>query len=255
MSSSTPAPLASPEAAVGSYFRAADERASRHVRAAFLPDTPIRWVDADGTPRALEQIEWWPRFDASNDPPATTRVQRTLDRDGSFALIEAVSRWSDHGFHDLLLAVRTPEGWRLAGKVFARLGPGETAAATADPEAEARAIRDVLAVKIAAHAAYDPELLRASHLVDCRYAYLVDETLRLSTLSEGAARYAANRDAGITDHGTRWRIVFVEVRGTIAAAKLEVPWEGRRNIDHLLLVKTAGGWKIAAAAWGPPAAR
>lgn len=251
MSSPSPAPLASPEAAVASYFRAGDEHASRHVRAAFLPDTPIRWVDADGTPRALEQVEWWPRLDGSRESPATSRVQRTLDRDGTFALVEAVSRWPDHGFHDLLLAVDTPDGWRLAGKVFARLGPGEAAAATADPAAEVRAIRDVLDVKIAAHAAYDPELLRASHLADCRYAYLIDGTLRLSTLSEAAARYAANQDAGITDHGTRGRIVFVEVRGTIAAAKLEVPWEGRRNIDHLLLVKTAGGWKIAAAAWGP----
>jgi len=241
--------LATPEAAVAAYFRAGDEHRSRLVRAAFDPGTPIQWVDPDGTPRALTQIEWWPKLDGPGGGPAASRSQRTLDRSGDLALVEAVSRWDSHGFDDLLLVVRFPgAGWRIVGKVFVRLAPGESAAAA---DGDEPAIRAVLEQKIAAHAEYDPALLLASHLPGCRYAHVDGTSVGLSTLSEAGARYAARRDAGETDHDSPWRILDVVVRGPIAAAKLDVKWQGRRHVDHLLLVRTAVGWKIAAAAWGP----
>src|SRR5262245_1486104 len=104
------------EAAVAAYFRAGDEHRSQLVRAAFDPGTPIQWVDPDGTPRALTQIEWWPKLDGPGGAPAASRSQRTLDRSGDLALIEAVSRWDRHAFDDLLLVVRLPGGWRIVGK-------------------------------------------------------------------------------------------------------------------------------------------
>jgi predicted dithiol-disulfide oxidoreductase (DUF899 family) len=41
--------------------------------------------------------------------------------------------------------------------------------------------------------------------------------------------------------------------GSIAAVKLDVVFAGRGNLDHLLLLRTKDGWRIAAAAWGDPA--
>jgi len=36
----------------------------------------------------------------------------------------------------------------------------------------------------------------------------------------------------------------------VAAAKLEIRSPTGRHIDHLLLVRPADGWRIAAATWG-----
>jgi hypothetical protein len=171
-----------------------------------------------------------------------------LDREGPFALMEAVSHWPDHTFDDLLLVVETPVGWRIVGKVFQRLAPGEAAAT------EAREIRAVLDAKIEAHARYSHALLYQSHTPDCLYYRVNVEGVPFawSTLSEAAARYAANAEAGIQDRESPWNILKVEVRGNVAAAKLEVRVGGARFIDHLLLVRTGGQWRISAAAWGNP---
>lgn len=246
-----PAGFATPEAAVAAYLRAGDEHASRLVRAAFHPAIPIQSVDAAGEPRALAQIAWWPKIDAPG-PPATTRAQRLLDRSGPLALIGAVSSWDTHAFDDLLVVARAPGGWRIVGKVFARYAAGETIPGDAADAARAEAeIRAVIARKIEAHAAYDPALLAASHLADCRYAFVDDRGLAIETLSEHAASYAAKREAGITDRESPWRVLSVRVRGSIAAVVTDVIWQGRRHVDHLLLLRTAAGWRIAAAAWGP----
>jgi len=245
------AALDTPERAVAAYFQAGDQHDSRLIRAAFHPTTAIQSVGPDGTARALSQIEWWPKVDAPG-APALSRRQRTLDRSGDLALIEADSRWAGFRFDDLLLVVRDADRWTIVGKVFARLGPDEVVPVDADDD---RAIRGVLAQKIAAHADYDPELLLASHLVGCRYTHVDDHGLTNETLSEHAAGYAAHHDAGETDHVSPWRILSVTVRGSIAAATLDVIWQGRRNVDHLLLLKVGAGWKIAAAAWGPAAPR
>ncbi|MGN6105547.1 MAG: nuclear transport factor 2 family protein [Kofleriaceae bacterium] len=165
-----------PERAVETYYRASDGARSQLLRAAFHPTAHMMSVDR-GALRSVTQLEWWQRLDALQAPePADARSLTVLDREGPFALVEAVSRWPSRGFHDLMLVVDTGDGWRIVGKVFAEL---------ADPESP-------------------------------------------------------------------WRVLQVVARGSIAAAKLDVVYEGHRYIDHLLLVRLAEGWRIAAAAWGDP---
>lgn len=244
-------PRAGPEEAVQAYFQASDTGSSRLLRSAFHPDARMHWVGGDdGALRTRTQLEWWQLLDAGAHAaqPATSRGMTVLDREGPFALMEAVSHWPDHTFDDLLLVVETPVGWRIVGKVFQRLAPGE------HPETEAREIRAVLDAKIEAHARYSHALLHQSHTPDCLYYRVNVEGVPFawSTLSEAAARYAANAEAGLQDRESPWNILKVEVRGNVAAAKLEVRVGGVRFIDHLLLVRTGGQWRISAAAWGKP---
>mgnify|MGYP001612243719 CR=1 FL=1 len=105
-----------------------------------------------------------------------------------------------------------------------------------------------------AHAAYDPALLASSHLPDCTYSRVHVEGVPYArvSLSEAAAGYAARRDRGETDRNSRWRVLLVAPSDRIAAAKLDVVYRGVRHVDHLLLLRTASGWRIAAAAWGDP---
>ncbi|WP_239470721.1 nuclear transport factor 2 family protein [Archangium violaceum] len=243
-----------PEEAVRTYFLASDTSSSHLLRSAFHPGAVMHWVEGDGgVPRALTQLEWWQRLDegASHPLPATERHMTVLDHEGPLALVEAVSRWPGHTFDDLLLVVDTPAGWRIVGKVFQRLEAGEQATASASAQEE---IRAVLAGKIEAHAIYSPALLHQTHTPDCLYFRVHVQGVPFSwePLSEAAARYAANQDVGVQDRASPWRILKVEVRGSVAAAKLDVVFEGVRYIDHLLLVRTNGQWKIAAAAWGNP---
>ncbi|WP_223634975.1 nuclear transport factor 2 family protein [Corallococcus sp. EGB] len=253
-----PAPMArlhaSPEEAVQAYFQASDTGSSRLLRSAFHPDVRMHWVDGtDGVLRTRTQLEWWQLLDASAraPQPATERGLSVLDREGPFALMEAVSHWPDHTFDDLLLVVETPAGWRIVGKVFQRLAPGEHAAGVPSAELEIRAVLDA---KIEAHALFSHALLDQSHTPDCIYyrVHVDGVPFAWGTLSEAAARYAANAEAGIQDRDNPWNIVKVEVRGNVAAAKLEVRVGGVRFIDHLLLVRTGGQWRISAAAWGNP---
>jgi hypothetical protein len=246
----------SPEAAVQAYFQASDTGSSRMLRSAFHSAALMHWVDgATGTLRVLTQLEWWQRLDASASAPnpATERTLKALDREGPFALMEATSRWPTHAFHDLLLAVETPTGWRIVGKAFHRLTPGET---LPDLPAAEQEIREVLDRKIQARARFSPTLLHESHTPDCLYYRVHVEGVPFGwgPLSEGAARYAENQDANLQDPDSRWRILRVDVRGTIAAAKLDVQVGPVRYIDHLLLVRTAGQWRISAASWGDPLA-
>ncbi|AFE06411.1 hypothetical protein COCOR_05499 [Corallococcus coralloides DSM 2259] len=244
---------ASPEEAVQAYFQASDTGSSRLLRSAFHPDVVMHWVDGgDGTPRTRTQLEWWQVLDAKAPQSATGRGMTVLDREGPFALMEAVSHWPDHTFDDLLLVVETPVGWRIVGKVFQRLAPGERATGPASAQEEIRAVLDA---KIEAHALYSHALLHQSHTPDCIYYRVNVEGVPFArgTLSEAAARYAANAEAGIQDRESPWNVLKVEVRGNVAAAKLEVRVGGTRFIDHLLLVRTGGQWRISAAAWGNPA--
>ncbi|MHA7632502.1 nuclear transport factor 2 family protein [Corallococcus sp. M7] len=242
---------AGPEQAVQAYFQASDTGSSRLLRSAFHPDVRMHWVD--GTLRTRTQLEWWQALDAAAKAPqpAARRGMTVLDREGPFALMEAVSHWPDHTFDDLLLVVETPVGWRIVGKVFQRLAPGESAAGSDSSQEEIRAVLDA---KIEAHALYSHALLHQSHTPDCLYYRVNVEGVPFAwgTLSEAAARYAANAEAGIQDRESPWNILKVEVRGNVAAAKLEVRVGGVRFIDHLLLVRTGGQWRISAAAWGNP---
>lgn len=256
--STTPvAPADSPEATIATYFKASDTGSSQLLRAAFHPAAQMQWIDDTGAAQLLTQLAWWRRLDArtpSAPPtPATGRRFEVLDREGPLALVEAVSAWPTHVFDDLMLVVRTPDGWRIVGKVFEKRAPD--AVVTADPEDDAE-IRRVVAEKIEAHMTYDPALLASSHTAQCLYVAIGvrGSAFTVSTLSEAAARYAKRREAGETDRTSPWRVLRVVVRDGIAAVKLDVIYEGKRLIDHLLLMKTSEGWRIAAASWGDPRA-
>ncbi|RKH66439.1 nuclear transport factor 2 family protein [Corallococcus aberystwythensis] len=243
-----------PEEAVQAYFQASDTGSSRLLRSAFHPDVLMHWVDGtEGSLRTRTQLEWWQLLDAAAKAPqpAAGRSLTVLDREGPFALMEAVSHWPDHTFDDLLLVVETPVGWRIVGKVFQRLAPGEVAATSPSAQQE---VRTVLDAKIEAHALYSHALLHQSHTPGCLYYRVHVEGVPFAwgTLSEAAARYAANAEAGIQDPESPWTILKVEIRGNVAAAKLEVRVGDARFIDHLLLVRTGGQWRISAAAWGNP---
>lgn len=244
-------PAGSPEDPVRAYFRASDTASSAQLRAAFHPAAHLLSVGVDGQAALVTQLAWWQRLDAVTDAePALERRIVVLDREGPLALVEAVSTWKTHVFDDLLLVARTPDGWRIVGKAFEKLAPGASAgAAVGDDEA----IRAVIADKIAAHAAYDPALLARSHTPMCLYVSIgVDGPMTIRTLSEAAARYARLREAGEHGRDSRWRVLDVIVRDRIAAVKLDVIWQGRRYVDHLLLLRLAEGWRIAAAQWGDP---
>ncbi|MBZ4422360.1 nuclear transport factor 2 family protein [Myxococcus sp. RHSTA-1-4] len=256
----TPTPAhrqhATPEEAVQAYFRASDTRSSQTLRSAFHPSALMLQVERDGGAlRRVTQLEWWQRLDSSASPPqpATERHLKVLDREGPLALVEAVSRWPGHAFDDLMLLVETPGGWRIVGKAFERIEVGEQLPSVPSAEGD---IRAVLARKIEAHAAYSPALLHQTHTPDCPYYRVHVKGIPFDwvTLSEAAAGYADHQSRGETDRESPWRILAVEVRGSIAAAKLDVVFEGVRYIDHLLLVRERGTWRIAAAAWGDPKA-
>jgi len=240
-----------PEAAVAAYLEGRDSRSLRLLRSAFHAAAPLQWVDEKGEPRALTQIEWWPKVAASQLPrPAVT--DSILDREGDLALAEASSVWPTHAFDDLLILSNSPDGWRIVGKVFRRRDPaGSLPPGSPDDDA---AIAQVLRQKTDAQLNWDPALLLASHLPGCLYfhRWTPERDFGYTSLSEGAARYAAHRDRGEIDRETRWRQVKVARRGEIAAAKLEVDYQGKRYIDYLLLMKTSAGWRIAAVVWGDP---
>lgn len=239
----------SPRRAVDAYLRAGDEGGHGLLRRAFHPAARLQWTH-DGQPRSLPQVAWWPRFEGTVNP-ALQRDCEELDREGGLALYRATSRWSSHRFDDFLLAAHTPEGWRIVGKVFDRVGSDDPAGPA--PQ-DAAAIEGVLRLKIRAHERYDWRLLLASHLPDCDYFRVnVDgDRFRHLGLSEAASRYASLEDQGVTDPDSPWRVLAVHARRNMAAAKLDVLWQGRRCIDYLLLLRTGEGWRIASVVWGCP---
>ena len=242
---------ATPEAAVAGYFAGGDRCSARDLRAAFHPAAHLVSVDEQGAPRTLDQLTWWQRTEATRPcTPANDRKLHVLDREGPLALVEATSRFAAFQFHDLLLVVRTPAGWLIVDKVFERLGPGQSPRAAAGADA---AIRAVIADKVRAHHELDPAFLARSHLADCVYSQIGGaQPYARAGVSEWAARYLERRDRGESGRDARWRTLQVWPSEHIAAVKLDLLSRGVRYVDHLLLVRTVDGWKIAAAAWGNP---
>ena len=243
---------ASPAEAVQAYFDGRDRGSGTMIRTAFHPDAALQWMAEDGSVVRLEQAEWWVRLE-KGVTPASENHQAMIDREGGMALVEATSRWSTHEFRDLLILADTPGGWRIVGKVFTRIAAGKTLPAST--AADERGIREAVQIKVDAHAGYDPALLVASHLASCRYFRVQVEGVDFteSSLSQGAARYAGMRERGEHGRDTKWRVLDVIQRGDIGAVKLDAIYKGIRYIDYLLLLRTAAGWKIAAAVWGDPA--
>lgn len=237
----------SPEAAVRAYFAGGDHCASRALRSAFHPAAHL-WSVADGAVRSLAMAAWWQRTEQAKPcTPAADRQLRILDRDGPMALVEAVSQFADFRFHDLLLVADTPAGWLIVDKAFARLPLGAPPLA-----ADSAEVRHVLQQKIDAAVTSSPELLTATHTDDCIYSrvHAGDVAFARESVSEWAARYAAARERGEDGRASTWQITAVHAFDTIAAAKLEIRSPTGRHIDHVLLVRAADGWRIAAATWG-----
>jgi len=238
---------ASPEDAVRGYFAGSDQCASRLLRAAFHPAAHMAWIDGDAV-RTRAMLAWWQRTDAQAPcRPAAERQLAVLDREGPLALVEATSQFTDFAFHDLLLVAETPEGWLIVDKVFERLA-GQQPAQPGDNAV----VRAVLQTKIDAALASDPALLATTHLDDCMYSSVRagDIAYMRESVSEWGARYAAARERGEDGRKASWHIAQIHAFDRIAAAKLEIQSPTGRHIDHLLLVRAAEGWRIAAATWG-----
>ncbi|WP_394846195.1 nuclear transport factor 2 family protein [Pendulispora brunnea] len=240
-----------PEQAVQAYFKASDQCSGEILRSAFHPAAHMLWLDKAGALHSRAQLPWWRALDtASPCRPALERSLRILDREGPMALVEAHSRFDTYRFHDYLLVVESPDGWLIVDKVFQRL-EGDDSPAPAD-ETEVRRILDE---KIRAAGEHDSALLASTHLEDCTYSAVNAKRgtpyLRES-VSEWAAKYAARKARNEDGHEAKWRILHAAGSGSIGHAKLEVVSRGTRYIDHLLLLKTTDGWRIAAAVWGNP---
>jgi hypothetical protein len=238
---------ATPEAAVRGYFAGSDHCSSRDLRAAFHPAAHMWWLDGD-TVRARTMLAWWQLTDAQSPcVPALERQLVVLDREGPMALVAATSRFASFTFHDLLLVADTPHGWLIVDKVFERLAPDAAITRADDPD-----VRAVLATKITAATTTSAALLAATHLDDCVYSriHAGDPAYARETVSEWAARYALRHERPSTDPASQWHILAIHASGHIAAAKLDVVSPTARHIDHLLLLRTPAGWRIAAASWG-----
>jgi len=241
-----------PEQAVQAYFTASDQCSSRLLRSAFHPAAHMQWIDKSGALHARAQLSWWRTLETANPcTPAADRRLQVLDREGPMALVEAYSRFGAYQFHDFLLAVDGPQGWVIADKVFQRLDLGESPAA-----ADEGAVRRVIEDKIAAAGANDPALLASSHVEDCIYSAVRVRGVPYAreSVSQWAARYAERRERGEDGRAASWRVLRVGAAGTVGYAKLEVVAQGTRYVDHLLLLRTEDGWRVAAAVWGDPAA-
>ena len=233
------------DAAVRRYFRASDEGSPSLLREATHASIWMQSAGPDGELRVVPQLAWTERLAEKPPVPATSRTLEILDSEGGLALVRATSKWPDRGFEDLIVTVRDGTRWQMVAKIFtAAPDPTEL---TADDKTQ---IAAVIADKLAAHATNDPSLLARSHTDDCPY-YRTDPKLVRSSLSEAAARYAANRAAGKTS-ASPWRTLLVTGRGSIAAVKLDVQPEGKRYVDYLLLLRLQHGWRIVAAVWGDP---
>jgi hypothetical protein len=235
-----------PDAAVRRYFRASDEGSPTLLREATHPSIWMQSATPEGDLRIVPQLAWTLRL--TNAVPATSRELAIIDSEGGLALVRATSKWPDRGFEDLIVAVRDGARWQMVAKIFT--AAPDPADLTDDDKSQ---IAAVIADKLAAHGQYEPSLLAKSHTDDCPY-YRTDPKLVRSSLSEAAARYAENRDAGKTS-ASPWRTLIVTGRGTIAAVKLDVQHEGTRYIDYLLLLRLKQGWRIVAAVWGDPLSR
>jgi hypothetical protein len=245
----TPPRHASAEAAVRAYFTGSDRCSARDLRGAFHPAAHLQSVDDHGAARSLDQLTWWTRTGATRPcVPAEKRTLKELDREGPLALVEATSRYAGFQFHDLLLVAETPDGWLIVDKVFERLGSGEAPRAADGAEA---AIRAVIDQKAKAHHELDPALLARSHLGDAVYTQVgPGAAVKRLSVSEWAAVYASRRDRGENSRADRWRILKVWSAGRIAAVKTDLVSKTGRHVDHLLLLRTTDGWRIAAATWG-----
>lgn len=242
----------SAEAAAQAYVDARGRGDTRGLRAAFHPAARLQWVDDAGSLMVLTQLAWWQRFrDKSPGQGVTSNEIHVIDRDGPLALVEVVLRFTDFGFHDYLLIVDTGAGWRIVDKISRRLTPGEALGGLSPEDGDA--VRAALALKIEAHAGFDPALLDASHVPECRYhkVRVGGVPYTSESLSEAAALYAERKDRGETGKDSQWRVLSVVGSGAVAAAKLDVIYKGERFVDHLLLLRVGGAWRIVAAAWGP----
>ena len=205
-----PSAVEGPDAAVRRYFRASDEGSPPLLREATHPTIWMQSAGPEGELRVVPQLAWTERLAETPAVPATSRALQIIDSEGGLALLRATSRWPDHGFEDLIIAVRTGSRWQMVAKIFT---------AAPDPadltDEDKRQIAAVIADKVAADAGHDPALLARSHTDDCPY-YHPDPKLVRWSLSEWAAVYAARRAAGKPSTNT-WRTLLVTGRGTIAA--------------------------------------
>ncbi|WP_394828531.1 nuclear transport factor 2 family protein [Pendulispora albinea] len=241
----------SPEGPARAYIDASDRCTSTPLRTAFHPASHLVRVDDAGAVQSKTMLAWWLAIDAPKPcVPALERTLTVLDREGPMAIVASYARYATHRFHDLLLVVDTPDGWRVVDKVYDMLKPEEAP----PPWSDEPGVRSALEQKIRAALDNDPALLASSHLDECIYSavHVAGVPYARASVSEWAARYAARRERGEDGRQAQWRVLASKASGKIAFAKLDVVAHGRRYVDHIALLRVKDTWRIAAAVWGDP---
>ena len=226
--------LHDPSVPVTHYLRA---RATHEVatgRRAFHPGAVSRAIGTNGTIVTVDQQEMWAISNASTAVPVR-QSHRILDQLGSLAVAETRAEWVTHNVLDLLLVVRQRPGWLIVGRVFAR------SSAAAAPPAPSEEDRQRISDLIVSCAGPTPGPSDATHVEDCRYTFAGEPGLEWSVWDPNWRPHFL----GGLESRHRQPTVAVEVRGTIAAARLLRTLRPHRIVNHVLLVKDRDGWKIA----------
>ncbi|HET9993714.1 MAG TPA: nuclear transport factor 2 family protein [Kofleriaceae bacterium] len=226
--------LSDPTVPVARYLRARSTHDVAIGRRAFHPETVSRAIGAQGTVTTIDQDEMWTIADASTAVPVR-QSQRTLDQLGSLAVVETRGEWITHAMLELLQVVRQRSGWLIVGRVFVR------SCADAEPPVSSEDDQDRIRELIGSCAGSAPPPSHTTHVADCRYTFFGEPDSGWSVSDRGwHPDYLGGHEARHLQP-----TVAVEVRGAIAVARLLRTLHPHRIVNHVLLVRDRGGWKIA----------
>jgi len=236
------------ETAIRHYFAAGDTNSSAELRAAFHPATMMFWAGPDGALQSLTQAEWQQRLDQA------TTINRALRRDiewvdvsGDTAVAALHSDFPTFQFQDYVLLARSHGEWQIIAKVFQRIeGTSHEGEAAEVRERAHREIEEVLHTKFHAMDNNDGgKLGRAYHARGMSFT-ITDQQLVSTSVAEWQARFDTAKASGKgLRKGTR-SIVKIESYGNAAAAELVHDYGTEKMVDHALLVKSQGQWRMMA---------
>ena len=108
------------KAVIARYLEGSNKGDSSILRPCFHTDAVLYWDGAD-TDAHSHAIEWF--FDAidrmgPDDDPQPKSCVDVLSITGGIALVKVGETWKGMAYTDYMSLVRTPEGWKIAAKLF-----------------------------------------------------------------------------------------------------------------------------------------
>jgi len=236
------------ETAIRHYFAAGDTNSSAELRAAFHPATMMFWAGPDGALQSLTQPQWQERLDqATTTSRALRRDIQWVDVVGDTAVAALHSDFPTFQFQDYVLLARTHGQWQIIAKVFQRIeGTSHDGEAKDTREGAHREIEEVLQTKFQAMDNSDGgKLGRAYHARGMSFA-VTDQQLVSTSVAEWQARFDAAKASGKgLRKGTR-SIRKIESCRSVAVAEFVHDYGTETMVDHALLVKSEGQWRMMA---------